>query len=191
MKRISTQEAILLEAFDDKPAEFKAETYQKIIKPFEENKLRIIETASLIEEHLERIITFYFFGRTIPENKIKSEKFQSFILSSDWCSFSSKRKLILHIINEEKLLQGSEKNDFENLLRKTMSYRNAFTHGTMATNGEIIRLKYYEGSTKIKNIDDDYLTEIENDLNRTFDLTMDLSIRIGSTILHDSQQNAL
>lgn len=189
MKIINTPSGFILEAFDNKPASYKAiETENSILNPFAQNKLNIIDTAYFIEEHLEKIITQYFFGRDIPENKTKSEKFKSFVLSSDWCSFSSKRKLVLHIISEETLLQGSDKNDYEALLRKTMSYRNAFTHGIMSTNGEIVRLKYYEGNPKIKTIDDYFLTEIEKDLNRTYQITFDLAIKIGAIIPHDSKK---
>jgi len=186
MKIINTPSGFILEAFDNKPASYKAiETENSVLNPFAQNKLNIIDTAYFIEEHLEKIITHYFFGRDIPENKNKSEKFRSFVLSSDWCSFSSKRKLVLHIINEESLLKGPEKNDYENLLRKTMSYRNSFTHGTMSTNGEIVRLKYYEGNPKLKTIDDDYLNEIENDLNRAFQMTFDLAVKIGAIVPHE------
>jgi hypothetical protein len=188
MKIIRTQRGLIIEAFDNKPATWKAdETDQKVVRPFEENKLRIIDTAYFIEEHLEMIITHYFFGRMIPENKLKSEKFKSFILSSDWCSFSSKRKLVFHIINEENLLKGSEKNNYESLLRKTMSYRNAFTHGTMSTNGEIVKLKFYEGNPKIKTIDDDFLNEIENDLNKAFQMTFELATKIGAIVPHETK----
>jgi hypothetical protein len=187
MKIIKTKKGFIIEAFDNKPATYKAdETYPNIIRPFEENKLKIIDTAYFIEEHLEMIITHYFFGRNIPENKDKSEKFKTLILTSDWCSFSSKRKLILHIINEKSLLKGSEKNDYENLLRKTMSYRNAFTHGIMSTNGDIVKLKFYEGGPKIKTIDDDYLSEIEKDLNLAFQLTFELAIKIGALVTHET-----
>jgi hypothetical protein len=188
MKIINTPSSFILEAFDNKPASYKAiETENSVLNPFAQNKLSIIDTAYFIEEHLENIITHYFFGREIPENKIKSEKFRSFVLSSDWCSFSSKRKLVLHIINEETLLKGSDKNEYENLLRKTMSYRNSFTHGTMSTNGEIVRLKYYEGNPKIKTIDDDLLNEIENDLTQAFQMTFDLAVKIGAIVPHKTK----
>jgi hypothetical protein len=89
------------------------------------------------------------------------------------------------------LLKGAEKNDYENLLRKTMSYRNAFAHGVMSTNGEIVRLKFYEGGTKIKTIDDDYLSEIEKDLNQSFKMTMKIAFQMGAFIHHDKNKNAL
>jgi hypothetical protein len=185
MKIVKTQQGIIIEAFDNKPATYKTDvTYQKVVRPFEENKLKIIDAACFIEEHLEKIIIHYFFGREIPENKVKSEKFKSFVLSSDWCSFSSKRKIVQHIINEEALLKGSEKNDYESLLRKTMSYRNSFTHGTMSTNGEVVKLKFYEGNPKVVTIDDDYLNAIEKDLGKAFQMTFDLAIKIGAIVPH-------
>jgi hypothetical protein len=191
MKILKTQTSLILEAFDDKPAEFRADvTYDKVVRPFEVNKLRVLDSAFEVEGILDTIISHYFFDRK-PETKEKLEKFKSIILSSDWCSFSSKRKLIIHIINEMNLLQGAEKNDYENLLRKTMSYRNAFAHGVMSTNGEIVRLKYYEGGTKIKTLDDDYLSEIERDLNQAFETTMNISFKIGALIKHDNNNNAL
>jgi hypothetical protein len=133
------------------------------------------------------IITYYFFGREIPENKIKSEQFKILVLTSDWCSFSSKRKLVSQIINEKQLLKGVEKNNYDNLLRKTMSYRNAFTHGIMSTNGEIVKLKFYEGGPKIKTINDEYLNEIEKDLNLAFHMTFDIGIKIGAIVPHENK----
>jgi hypothetical protein len=191
MKILQTQRGINIEAFDNKPAEYDAfVTYDKVIRPYEENKLRVLDSAFEVEGLLDTIIAHYFFGRK-PETKVPLEKFKTFILSSDWCSFSSKRKLIIHIVNEMTLLKGSEKSVYESLLRKTMSYRNAFAHGVMATNGEIVRLKFYEGGTKIKTIDDNYLTEIEKDINLAFEMTMKIAFQIGAFVQHDHNENAL
>ena len=192
MKIISTPRAILLEAFDNQPATYDADiTYSKVIQPFLENKIRILDTAFAIENNIDMIIAHYFFGTNDLKTKDKSEKFKTLVLTSDWCTFASKRKLIFQIINEQNLLKGSEKNDYESYLQKTMSYRNAFTHGTMSTNGEIVKLKYYEGGPKIKTIDDNYLTEIEQNLKATFDLTMKVAFQIGAIIQHDLKNNAL
>ena len=191
MKILQTQTSLIIEAFDNNPAEYKADvTYDKVVRPYEENKLRVLDSAFEVEGILDSIIGHYFFDRK-PETKEKLEKFKSIILSSDWCSFSSKRKLIIHIINEMNLLKGAEKNNYENLLRKTMSYRNAFAHGVMSTNGEIVRLKFYEGGNKTKTIDDDYLSEIEKDLNQAFEMTMKIAFQIGAFIHHDKNKNAL
>lgn len=181
MKIIKVPRGIMIEAFDNQPATYDANiTYDKVIIPFLENKIRILDAAFMIENHIETIISFYFFGRNNPETKEQSEKFRTLILTSDWCTFSSKRKLINQIINEKSWLKGSEKNDYDKLLQKSMSYRNAFTHGTMSTNGDVVKLRYYEGTPKIKKIDDDFLTEIEKDLNQAFNLTYKIELESGA-----------
>jgi hypothetical protein len=191
MKIIKTKRGIIIEAFDGNPATFDSTTFDKVVQPFQENKIRVLESVFLIEDNIEKIITYYFFGRNEPENKERSEKFKTLILTSDWCTFSSKRKLINHIINEKLLLSGARKSDYEKLLQKTMSYRNAFTHGTMSTNGDIVKLKYFEGGPKIKIIDDNYLTEMEKDINLAFDITMEIAYKIGAIVQNDINNNAL
>jgi hypothetical protein len=188
MKIIKTTRGIILEGYGDKPATFSVDTtYPNLIKPFDENKLIILDSAISIENLLETIISHYFFDRNNPNNKEKAEKFKSLVLASEWCSFSSKRKLIIHIVNELLLLKGFEKNDYENLLRKIMNYRNAFAHGEMSTNGEIVKLKFFEGAPKIITIDDTYLSEVEKDLNTCFKMTMDLAFNIGAWVKHEKK----
>jgi hypothetical protein len=53
MKIINTPSSFILEAFDNKPASYKAiETENSVLNPFAQNKLSIIDTAYFIEEHL-------------------------------------------------------------------------------------------------------------------------------------------
>src|SRR4030081_594862 len=105
------------------------------------NKAKIIEGALTVEKELVTIISHYFFG-TAHERK---PTFQSLVLDSDWCSFAAKRKLINHIINELRLLEGNEKADFDKLLSEVMSLRNAFTHGTLSSDGERMWLSFFQG----------------------------------------------
>jgi len=182
MKIIKIQRAIILDGFGIKPAHFDETTATNLLNPFDTNKLTILNAAFDIEGMLEKIISHYFFDRANLSLRENATKFQNLILSSDWCSFSSKRKLISHIINEKSLLKGKEKNDYEELLRKIMSYRNAFAHGEFATNGEIVRLKYFEGSPRIITIDDTYLSKVETDINICFETTFDLSFKTGTMI---------
>lgn len=182
MKTIKAQRSIILDGFGIKPAHWDETVTTDLINPFDANKLIILNASFNIESLLEKIISHYFFDRTIQSQKENEIKFQNLILSSDWCSFSSKRKLISHIINEQSLLKGKEKNDYEELLGKIMRYRNAFAHGEFATNGEIVRLKYFEGSLKIITIDDTYLSKVETDIKNCFDITFDLSFKTGTMI---------
>src|SRR5260221_287148 len=84
------------------------------------NRLKVIEGALSVERTLESVIVYYFFGDAHERRAV----FESMILGSDWCSFAAKRKLIDHIIDDRNLLQGNEKNIFENVMRKVISYRN-------------------------------------------------------------------
>lgn len=177
MKIIEVKIGLILEAFDGKPAHYDVNTIGSITNPFDKNKLKIIDAAYTIEGLLDTIISYYFFGEDKKDDESKNN-FNSLILSSDWCTYSSKRKLIIEIVNELELLEGKEKDTYFQLLRKVMSYRNAFTHGEMRTNGDEIRLKYFEGKPQLKTIDDELLNKIEKDLNDCFGLTFDLTQNI-------------
>jgi len=87
------------------------------------NRLKVIEGALSVENQLGAVIEHYFFGSSHERRAV----FESLILNSDWCSFAEKRKLITHIINEQKLPEGREKEEFDKLMRKVMSARNAFS----------------------------------------------------------------
>jgi hypothetical protein len=112
-----------------------------------QNKLRIFDTTFNIENLLERVISYYFFGDD-ELNKERAQRFSALVLASDWCSFSSKRRLVMHIVNETGALKGEVKNEYEQLLRDVMSTRNAFAHGTVSTDGRRVKLAYFEGAPR-------------------------------------------
>jgi hypothetical protein len=89
----------------------------------EMNRLKVIQGALSVEHQLDAVITHYFFGSSHE----RRAAFESLVLKSDWCSFAAKRKLVTHIINEQNLLQGREKAEFDKLMRDVMSVRNATT----------------------------------------------------------------
>jgi len=178
MKIIKTTYGVKIEVFDNPTESITPELTDEIFAPVNENKLKIFDTTASVEQLLENIITFYFYGPHNENNRKHIEKFQALILSSDWCTFSSKRKLLLHIINELSLLKGGQKNEFEKLLRRAMSYRNAFAHGEFSTDGRKVKMRYYEGKPMDIIIDDRYLTRIETDLNNCFDIAIGLVNKI-------------
>ena len=100
-----------------------------------------------IENQLETIIQHYFFGTSHEKRAV----FKSIVLDSDWCSFAAKRKLITYIIDEQNLLEGRAKNDFDNLMRDVMSIRNAFAHGKFSSDDKRVWLSYFEGNPETKN----------------------------------------
>ena len=139
------------------------------------NRHVILESAMTIEGELSDIISYYFFGVTHE----KKANFDEMILNSDWCSFAAKRKLIKHIINEQNLFEGSEKSEFEELLRQIMSLRNAFAHGKISSDGKMVWLSYFEGTPYKKELNDKYLTRIETHFHRAHQCCIAIKYKIG------------
>ena len=102
------------------------------------------------------------------------------IINSDWCSFAAKRKLCNHIVNKANLLQGSDKESFDAALRKVMSLRNAFAHGKFSSDGKTVWLNYFEGNPRREELTDQYLTEVEKELNSAWSLCFQLAQKIGA-----------
>jgi len=141
------------------------------------NRLKVIEGALSVENQLGAVIEHYFFGSSHERRAV----FESLILNSDWCSFAEKRKLITHIINEQKLLEGREKEEFDKLMRKVMSARNAFAHGKISSDDKRVWLSFFSGTPQRQELTDEYLTEIETLLRVAFDKTFGLAVKIGAT----------
>jgi hypothetical protein len=145
----------------------------------EMNRLKVIQGALSVEHQLDAVITHYFFGSSHE----RRAAFESLVLKSDWCSFAAKRKLVTHIINEQNLLQGREKAEFDKLMRDVMSVRNAFAHGTFCSDENRVWLSYFEAIPREKELTDEYLTDIETLLRIAFDKTFTLTQKIGATKL--------
>ncbi len=128
------------------------------------NRLKVIEGALSVENQLGAVIEHYFFGSSHERRAV----FESLILNSDWCSFAEKRKLITHIINEQKLPEGREKEEFDKLMRKVMSARNAFAHGKISSDDKRVWLSFFSGTPQKQELTDEYLTEIETLLRVAF-----------------------
>jgi hypothetical protein len=134
------------------------------------NRLKVIEAALSVENQLDTVIAHYFFGSSHERRAV----FESLVLGSDWCSFAAKRKLITHIINEQMLLQGRDKQDFDNLIRKVMSVRNAFAHGKISSDDKRVWLSFFAGTPQKVELTDEYLTDVETLLRAGFDKTLHL-----------------
>lgn len=180
MKAIKVKSTTKIEVFDEPTEAVTPDLLAQIYAPIDESKLKIFESFASTEHIIVEIIAYYFYGINSNENKEFKSRFNSLILASDWCSFSSKRKLMMHIINDKNLLDGKEKENYDKLLRNIMSYRNAFAHGEMSTDGRIVKLRYYESTPRKITIDQNYLDKIENDLNDCFEKTFELAQRIGA-----------
>ena len=144
----------------------------------------MIEGALSVENQLDAVILHYFFGPSHERRAV----FESLVLGSDWCSFAAKRKLITHIINEQNLLEGGDKNEFDKLMRDVMSVRNAFAHGKLSSDDERrVWLSFFEGTPRKVELTDEYLTKVETLLLLAFDKTSKLEVKIGATKLVENR----
>jgi hypothetical protein len=141
------------------------------------NRTQVIEGALSIENQLNAVILHYFFGSVHERCAV----FEALVLNSDWCSFAAKRKLITHIIDEQNLLEGRDKSDFDKLMRDVMSARNAFAHGKLSSDEKRVWLSFFEGRPRKVELTDEYLTDIETLLRAAFDKTFALAVAIGAT----------
>jgi hypothetical protein len=141
------------------------------------NKAKVIEGALSVEHELVSMISYYFFGGSHE----KKPTFDSLILNSDSCSFAAKRRLMAHIINEQSLLDGTRKNDFEKLLQRVMSFRNAFTHGSLSSDGATVCLSYFEGGPRKHELTDEFLTDVETTLRTAWEECCALARKMGVT----------
>ena len=140
------------------------------------NRLQVIEGALTVENQLNAVILHYFFGSSHERRAV----FESLILNSDSCSFAAKRKLITHIINEQKLLEGRDKSDFDKLMKDVMSV-NAFAHGKFVSDENRVWLSFFAVKPQEQELTDQYLTEIETLLRVAFDRTFELVQKIGAS----------
>jgi len=143
------------------------------------NKAKVLDGALTIEHELAAILSYYFFGRSHE----KKATFEALVLNSDWCSFAAKRRLIAHVIDDQKLLSGQEKNDCEKLLRRVMSLRNAFAHGTLSSDDKTVWLSYFEGTPRKQELTDDYLSDVETTLLQAYNGVFALAQKIGVVTL--------
>jgi hypothetical protein len=142
------------------------------------NKLKILEAALTIEDRIVSIISHWFFGRTHD----RKSSFDSQILKSETCTFATKRRLLNDIIEQGGFLEAKEKDRLASSLRKVMSFRNAFAHGELSSDGSKVWLSYFERSPKEQELTDEFLTLVETALFETHDALKELALKTGTNL---------
>jgi hypothetical protein len=150
------------------------------------NKAKVLDAALAIEHELAAILSYYFFGRSHE----RKATFEALVLNSDWCSFAAKRRLMAHVIDNQQLLSGQEKNDFETLLRRVMALLNAFAHGTLSSDDKTVWLSYYEGRPCKRELTDDFLSDVETTLLQAYNGVFALAQKIGVVTLTGKDETA-
>jgi hypothetical protein len=144
----------------------------KTIQLAKRNGEKVIAIALMVERILESIVVHYLFKNPSPER----EFFEAHVVSSDWFSFSSKKRLVVSIVNLGNYMQGPSKAGLERSLKAVMELRNAFAHGdiTVDAKGRYV-IRYFSGAPKEMELDDSYWTAVERQLHdciRTLDQLM-------------------
>lgn len=143
------------------PGEDSFKTAGELDETYKENTKNIIFAASHIENYLAMGITKYFFGDNYEMRKMLDDM----IVSTDFFSFSAKRKTFLTIVKLQKIVEGRKFSDLEKSISRIIKYRNMFTHGTVVYTGASCILHYFEGCKIEKEVDDALLDKIEKELN--------------------------
>jgi hypothetical protein len=141
------------------------------------NGSKIIWATLVFEKQIEAIILRFFF----EEDKIKMKFFHNQILSTDWFSLNAKRKFLLSLINEKKILIGQNKNDFEKYTRKIISYRNAFTHGNIVEKSNGTFMAYFEGQPREEELTNKYWDKVVETFKKGTELAEKIEEEIGKT----------
>ncbi len=123
------------------------------------NGNKVILGGLYIERELEQVIGFYLYPS--PDISEQQRFVAAHILGSDTLTFAAKRRLVLTLVNDKKLLEGTTKSTFESQLKKVMSFRNAFTHGDVFERDDKTYLRYFEGSPREQELTDAFWEEVE------------------------------
>ncbi|MEH6651457.1 MAG: hypothetical protein V7707_15630 [Motiliproteus sp.] len=126
-----------------------------------ENGMHVIWSTVCLEKKLEEAITNFFFGKTNSPTK-RRNIFVNEVLQSSSFQFSFKKSLISTILQETEILKGKESSKIQGFLRKIMTWRNAFAHGSMTFDTKKgVLLNYYSGGHKTIILDEEFWNEVE------------------------------
>jgi len=128
-----------------------------------ENRKKVIDSSLGIESEIDNIIALYFFsGR-----KDLMRFFSDVMLKSSFLGFMNKAKVLKSIFERNSTKQASEVNQ---LLKRVISYRNAFAHGEIIEKSDGTYIRYFKGEKIEKKLDDTYWTNLEEIFKKSVQL---------------------
>lgn len=127
-----------------------------------ENGTSILWATICLEHKINRVITNYFLGPFQGPSSVRA-LFENEVVSSASFPLSFKKHLIDKISAELAGIDGRTRSKTQGLLKKILTWRNAFAHGSLQLDAKKgVLLKYYSGSNKIDVLNDAYWLEVEN-----------------------------
>tara|TARA_R110001599_G_scaffold130704_1_gene306056 strand:+ start:31 stop:603 length:573 start_codon:yes stop_codon:yes gene_type:complete len=127
-----------------------------------ENGMHIIWSTVCLEKKLEDTITDFFFGKTNSPTS-RRNVFVNEVLQSSSFQFSFKKSLINTITKETGVLKGKDSSKLQGFLKKIMTWRNAFAHGTLKFDTKDgVLLCYFSGGHQTIILDEEFWHEVES-----------------------------
>ncbi len=150
------------------------------------NGMEVLSSALAIEGLIDQFLMFAFFGAH-PEDK---PEIRAFVLDSEWCTLSAKRRLLLQVVDTHKRLNGHERNECDKLLADVMRYRNAFAHGTITFDGDgsRLRLSYFSGVARSDTLDEAYWIQLQRTFQRAFHVVSQLVGSVATPRAQDAEK---
>jgi hypothetical protein len=137
------------------------------------NGQEVISATLIVERALEDLISYYCIDF---EEKDKIRFFSDNILRSNWFSFGAKKTVYLSIVNKEKFVKGKRKSLLEKLLKRVMSYRNAFVHGDFVHKEDGTYINYFEGQKTEDLLDDRFWEEVQQIFDDIFEILEEVRV---------------
>jgi hypothetical protein len=146
----------------------------EMIRRLRDRGTKVLAAALAIEDVIVQIL-----ARTIFEEMDKHRNFAvGLIFTSDWCSFSAKRRLLLAAIERFTLLEGKAKTGLDESLSRVMRYRNAFAHGSIEFDGKSYVLRYFESTPKVATLNDEYWEKLERAFSEPWDQLLAIETKL-------------
>ena len=135
------------------------------IDKFRQRASAVMAAAGAVED----VIVSILLSSILREVKENRELVAAWVLNSDWCSFSAKRKLLLASVKKFSLLGDDEAAQLDKGVGNVIRYRNAFAHGSIQYDGSQYILRYFEGEPRVVVLDDSYWEALEKRINDAWD----------------------
>lgn len=131
----------------------------------------VIWSASCIEDKLDSLIIRFVFSSEDKQDNKGMQFFANEIVKSNNLSYAAKKGLVVHIVNRESLLKGSNKTTLEKKLKDVMDFRNSFAHGDVIFQEDKgCVLNYWMGGPKSVILNEEYWSKLEDTFKKADEL---------------------
>lgn len=145
------------------------------IKKFRNRGQGIIYSSLDVEEWIKEIIEILLF-----QNNENSKFLRELFLDSSFCMFHTKIQILNRTLKYLELLTGKKRNHIQSTLSSLNKYRNIFAHGKIYYEDNKFYISYFEGSLKVRELEEGYWSKIESILLESHDLMGDLHLMVLS-----------